>query len=330
MRYINNSEISTWQRCKRLYYYREVLKLEPIKAHVPFVRGTLIHALVEQWHKKPGDRIALFREYARLAAELRNTILPKNEDKKEELEKIIFSARYIMLEYIKQPSELVSPQTEVRVEMPLGDGLTFQGTVDAYGPLRGYPDTYAVYELKTKSSDKIDDVTERFRPQAVLYAEALAYQGVSISHIVREFIHTPTLRAPERLKNGSLSRAAITSTWALYAQTAREHELDPADYADMQEKLTYQPKHVLKTRINAGMILHFVDMVKHEAKNIDRETFFARSWSQDCSFCPFKDPCFLGLTGGDEEGCLSRNYQPVKPRYNSNEEILPTVAKIAS
>ena len=50
MRLISNSEVGTWLHCKRQYYYGFVADLEPKVESDPLTKGTLIHAILEQYY----------------------------------------------------------------------------------------------------------------------------------------------------------------------------------------------------------------------------------------------------------------------------------------
>lgn len=308
--HLSNSILSSWQRCKRLYYYREILNLEPKKKSSKLVRGTIIHKMKEDEfsNRDPWD---IFKD-TRVNFDWKSLEV---EDL-EKFKKMFLSIEYIMKDYFNTPKYFYAKKVEFPVEMKLSDNIIYKGQVDAFGSITGHPGTNAVYELKTKAKPKDTiDITERFRPQAILYAEALKREGEKITHVFREFIYCPTLSIPEVNKNGSMSKKNITCTWNLYRDTLRKNNLTEANYQDMKEKLTIKVKDKLSTRINDDITGHFVEMAIYEGTQISKTKEFPRSWSYMCMSCPFKEPCYLGLTGGDEKNYLLKNYKNREQYY---------------
>lgn len=50
MRLISNSEVGAWLHCERQYFYAHVANLEPKVESEPLSKGTLIHAILEQYY----------------------------------------------------------------------------------------------------------------------------------------------------------------------------------------------------------------------------------------------------------------------------------------
>lgn len=50
MRLISNSEVGSWLQCRRKYYWEYVLDLEPKVSSEAISKGTLIHAMLEQYY----------------------------------------------------------------------------------------------------------------------------------------------------------------------------------------------------------------------------------------------------------------------------------------
>lgn len=312
---ISNSKLKDWQRCKRLYFYRWKLNLEPKKKNINFIRGTLLHNIVE--HRFNGENPHLPIDVLR--HEINTTRDEDLLDKKEEIEGVIFTAELVLAELIKKPAPMGAIETEYKVECDVNRQVMFEGQVDAFGHIGD--GKIAVYELKSKARPGFDPVTERFRPQAVLYAEALNQMGHKVTHILREFIYTPKMNKPELTKKGAMSRANITCTWDFYKSELVRNNLNPEDYLEMKDKLNFKVSESIKTKINPSMTEAFMNMVAYEAKQMMKETKFVRTWNFNCTMCPFKDACFMGMMDPkSEKAILNMDFKPRKSHYANEKE----------
>lgn len=234
-----------------------------------------------------------------------------DEEDYKSMSSMIESVRYWMREYFKLKPLFLATRVEEYMELKTAD-FRFTGEADALGVME---DHQALYELKTKAKPGIDPVSERFRPQTLIYAWALERKGIEVTHIIREFIYTPTITLPSLTKKGAMSRANITCPWSLYKEKLEAAELDPNDYQEMEEKLAFTVRDKLVTRINHKVKEYFFTMLAYEAKQMEKEKMFPRCWSFDCNRCEFKDPCYMNLIGEDEDFMLRRDYRPKKSHY---------------
>lgn len=308
---ISHSAFANWQRCKRLYYYTEKLNLEPKKKALPLIRGTLMHALVEaEFPKQVFD----------LQAEILRIAFPKDDD----VETMLLSVWAAFEEWQLEPPLMDMTETEYYIEYKITHNIVFEGQVDGYGEtLRG---NKAVYELKTKQTrSNLDQISERFRPQAVLYAAALRAMGIPITHMVREFIYVPNVQLPVLIKNGTMSKANINCTWTLYRNELKKNKLDPRQYYDMKTKLSKKVREHLVTPVTDYMVDTFKASIVSEAYQILKEKMFPRSWAYDCSRCPFKEPCFLGLADPEgERETLDKFFQTRESHYAKDKKASST------
>lgn len=281
-----------------------------------FVRGHFIHRLIEARFNGEDTQAVYKKEVERV----RKEVVPKLEEKTEEIEKFLFTIGVVLEEYMKVPPAITEAVTEKYVEYQINRTTIFEGQVDAYGLTQN--SNLAVYEAKSKAKPGFDPVAERFRPQALLYAAALIELGIKVTHILREFIYTPTMSLPEMTKRGYMSRANITCTWDRYKAELIRHNLDPRDYEeDMKRKLAFEVRELLATKINTSMMLTFKEDIAYEAKHILTEKTFPRTWNYECVRCPFKDPCFMGLMDPKgERDILDRNYKTRKSHYDKDAQ----------
>lgn len=80
--------------------------------------------------------------------------------------------------------------------------------------------------------------SEDFNTQMMLYQHVLEEDlNLHIAGSITFQVSSSLPRTPSVTKSGAMSRAAIDTDWATYRQAVVDAGLDPADYADMQEKL---------------------------------------------------------------------------------------------
>lgn len=312
---INNSGFKDWQQCKRLYYYQQILNLEHArKKNIYFIRGHLYHDFVERALKRENA----WKFFNEKVTELQAMNMELQE--KKDLEDTIYTARVVLNEWQKYPLPLEPEATEMYIEHKIGeDGdidIIFEGKIDAYGKSQKL--RLGVYELKSKSSSNVEPITERFRPQAVLYAGILRRYDIGVDHLIREFIICPKMHKPQLKKNGQMSRANISCTWDYYRKELMAHGLNPSEYEDeMRPKLKFDPSFIMHTRLNQRMLDMFEALVIRVAKEIMREKEFPRSWGFGCARCPFKEPCFAGIMSEQDEASLLKNsYREKKSHYD--------------
>lgn len=128
-----------------------------------------------------------------------------------------------------------TPLIEYHLNCPLDATTNFTGIVDL------------VWEdLNTGTIDLVDfKVTSRFRQwdeyqldnQLPVYKAALGELGVKVDTLIYWQLRPAAPKQPSLNKDGSMSRANITSDWPTYSAALVAAGLDPADYSDMCAKL---------------------------------------------------------------------------------------------
>lgn len=169
--------------------------------------------------------------------------------------------------------------------------------------------------------------TGKLSSQLPLYIYAL-----TLDHALSEDVHAADtgivyqIRAelpahPKVNKDGSMSRAACATTWAVYRAALLECGLDPADYADMEAKLrgskffdpqiyTYSPE----TQRN-----FFAEFVR-AALVIQTVVARPRALGYACRMCEFADLCDAYVRGYDEDYVRATRYHSLLDELEETED----------
>lgn len=151
------------------------------------------------------------------------------------------------------------------------------------------------------------DEDEAFNIQNAVYAYACNKMGIEITGTMTwQHLNTPAAE-PQVLKNGSISRAKIKTTWEKYAECCRDHGQDPESYREeMQEKLAdiewwrstleYRNEPTIK-RIWGECVVPVAKMVK-AARGV-KAANFRSLYPWNCKTCQYQSICQAELRDHD-------------------------------
>lgn len=162
--------------------------------------------------------------------------------------------------------------------------------------------------------------------QNAVYAYACQKMGVDIAGTMTwQHINTPAAM-PTLLKNGTVSRAKIKTTWNVYREFCLANDLDPEDYREeMQEKLAdiewfratneYRNQETVE-RIWNQCVLPGARAIKAARKaNADN---FRSLYPWNCKMCQFQSLCQAELRGYDADYIRKNDF--VKRSYSSDNK----------
>lgn len=185
-------------------------------------------------------------------------------------------------------------------------------------------DTIRLVDYKVRRTFMPED-SERFNFQHAVYAYGLWQHGVEVQGTVTYEIRNDLPSKPKVNKNGSISRSATKTDWPTYLATILENGQDPAEYLDMQEKLSdykfTNPLHAYRTETELKNIWDTI--VIPTARSIARERIIFRGDNEhqpvrnlkwiNCQGCQFKDPCTQAISGDDVGPMLTSLFNEVQP-----------------
>ena len=159
------------------------------------------------------------------------------------------------------------------------------------------------------------DEDEAFNLQNAVYCMACQRMGIEITGTMTwQHINTPAAD-PATLKDGSLSRAKIKTTWRHYSDFCEKMGKDPSDYAEMEEKLKdiewFRPTYEYRNpetidRIWKTCVLPVASRIvkAHNKKAVNHPSLYP--WN--CKMCQYQSLCQAELRDYDVDAIREREY----------------------
>lgn len=127
MRFISNSEVSSWLTCTRKYYYEYVLNLEPRKFSDAISKGILIHAMLEQYYVNKSEGLSESECRAAAMEPIMEAAAKEGSDMME-----LAGVRDLVMGYFDfyddDKYEVLSVESKYKLE--LSDAFALVGTLD--------------------------------------------------------------------------------------------------------------------------------------------------------------------------------------------------------
>lgn len=299
---ISTSEMNTFLRCRRKYYYQYIEKLVPKRQPVPITKGTLIHNALEAYYKGE-DWTAPLRD---AEAEAKKNFF---EEELAEFQNIIADAYKVVRAYIHyartsgidQGIQILDVEKPFKVRLP--NGHIFEGRMDLI-----YRNEAGLWIRDHKTTGQIPKEGSRFIDvqTAMYYAAAKVIYKETPLGVEINYIKSSPPKEPKLTSKGTMSRESIDTDWVTYEAALRKAGLNPGDYLDMQEKLSGKiffktermprPVHLVKQIIKETCAV--ADEIAKVHSTPVEEQFFPRFIDRSCEWgCPYKDLCHAELIG---------------------------------
>jgi hypothetical protein len=153
--------------------------------------------------------------------------------------------------------------------------------------------------------------------QIGLYQYAALRLGYKVVGTIYNQLLARVPAEPKENKDKSLSRAAVYTDWKTYKKALEDLGLDPAEYAEMEQKLAgfkffqrnyiYRP--LVETRLFARDIERRIWDMRKSKKHIYRSESFII-----CGMCPYRELCLEDVKGGDVNYIIENDFEPKKRR----------------
>lgn len=212
------------------------------------------------------------------------------------------------------------PALELHFVVPCAGSKGLHGYIDAI--LRD-KETGFVWSTDYKFRKTLaPDEDEANNVQNAVYSWACYKMGINITGTMTwQHVNTPATE-PSILKNGSVSRAKIKTTWAAYRQFCLQHGIDPDPYEDeMREKLadiewcraTYEYRNMTTIRnIWETVVVPASRAVARAYKSKNNKHLYP--WN--CKMCQYQSLCQGELRGYDTDAIKLREYVVREKRDN--------------
>ena len=159
------------------------------------------------------------------------------------------------------------------------------------------------------------DEDEAFNIQNAVYTHACYKMGIQITGTMTwQHVNTPAAD-PAILKDGSLSRAKIKTTWRHYSDFCEKAGKDPKDYAEMEEKLAdiewfratyeYRNQPTIK-RIWDDCVVPVAYAIKSARSQKAKNHRSLYPWN--CKMCQYQSICQAELRDYDADAIRQREY----------------------
>ncbi len=319
------SQINTFQRCQYAWQLSYKEGLQPRIDNPKPQLGTAIHrgleagllgesvsAEVDVWadeamkYLKPEEEVVIFDQKV-LAKSIALRTLAS-----------FYDAGFEVMQGPKG-TPLEGPMIERELKVPLSLSFDsrlyhFKGYVDVVARERFSGHLWTI-DFKSRESFAPED-SEEYSLQMAVYQYMLLLLGVDTKGSIAWQTKSTVPREPKLNKGGkSMSRAAITTTWALYEAALKAAGLDPAEYGEMKEKLeevqwqrlsrAYRgPKEIAAIWEQIVTPVTIQILIANEAPGDRPRTLNAFN----CRGCQYKDLCMEGLRGGDTDFLREQRY----------------------
>lgn len=310
---LSQSKINAYRRCGHAYDLFVNQGLVPRVDRPAPALGTAVHFAMASALKGGSIRAAIERWHEESMADIHKKFEPTIEEAAQYLiikDLAIQLTERNLKKFVEEGWQVVShkgvPLIEYAFIHPLNIGhwKSFRGTLDLVAKDRsGMP---WLIDWKVRGSF-MQDATEEANLQMATYQYLLQLDGVEAAGSISWQISDDVPRPPEQIKNGKFSRAAIRTTWDVYAATVKNAGQNPDDYLDMRDKLSLVEWFRLSKAYRSAREVQAVwDEIiipsAHEMTEIvgQNSPSYVRNFHFiNCGICAYRDLCLEALRGGD-------------------------------
>lgn len=301
---ISNSKVNTWRKCHRAFHYKYVMKLRPRRKGMALRRGSIIHECIEAYDSGKSWRKPLRVFSKQFYEETFQEEILEHGDIPRMVEELMenYQALY-------EDDGLTYLGSEVHFELPLMPGVVIEGYLDALVE----DEKGSVWPKETKTYKKNPDYDFLLlNTQSALYTWAVQELGYTPRGTLWDIIRAKEPTVPQFLKDGSLSRKAIDSTPYTVEKAIRAAGLDPANYKDLLNKVSFENYfRRYPVRVNQAVVKGIMDDFKSTAKEIQKQghKLCDRNLGKGCAWCDYKAICQADLMGLDTEYIIKKQFE---------------------
>lgn len=211
-------------------------------------------------------------------------------------------------------SGVAVPALELHFAVPCSPAKALHGYIDAILKDKTTGFVWCTdYKFRKSLSPDEDEASNI---QNAVYAYACRKMGVEITGTMTwQHLNTPAAD-PQVLKNGTVSRAKIKTTWSHYEDFLIEHDQDPEDYEkEMIPKLAdiewFRATYEYRNEDTINKMWHdcIEPVTRAIQKSCNPRIIKPRNlYPWNCKMCQFKDLCQAELRGYDTQYILDNQY----------------------
>lgn len=311
---LSYSRIKTWKSNHYDHYCKYVRGLRPKGSQSALVRGSMVHACIEAYHNGKSWK----KTWKKLSDEFYENHF------KEEIESLgdIPQLAYVLLEnyfyyYEDSDDELETLENELHFVLPLYEDhdiiINIEGYIDS---LVKKPDG-KVFIRDYKTFSRMPEYSNlQFNFQSSIYIWAAEKLGYKIEGMEWDIIKPKMPTKPTLNKNGTLSKKAIDTTPLVAEQTLLELGLDPDDYEDFLDGLSFDNYfRRFFIRKNKAMVNAVMEDVIDSAIQIG---LYGETWKDmnlDAKYMSsYMDLWRTEVSGGDIKPIIKQKYETKEER----------------
>ncbi len=320
----SQSRIKDWRKCRRLHFYRWVLKIAPKRIKRPFMFGGIVHKMLDA-QANGEDPFAVL-----------NTISFDNQKlfaaERELYGEIVDDLGVIMREYFAfYPErdlrlEAISGQySEHEFKIDLGEDILFTGAIDAIG--RTPAGRRWLIDTKTFGKRLPDPQDRWINVQSTVYTRAMEILGFGkVDGTCWNYIKSKPPTKPQLLKSGrafSTNKKIITLP-QMVRNACKEHGFSVRSHDKLMAQAEasrgeYFQRYFtpLNKTVRASIFSGFVDSARDIRDNQLRDS--SMSLGRECKWCDYASICKAELTGADKDFIIEREYAPRKSHYKGEK-----------
>jgi len=321
---LSYSKIKNWRFCRMSYYYSNIERIEPKKKPRPLELGSAVHGMIEDYRlgKNWLDRLKGIKEtYDKLSL-----------DEKEHYGNIPLDSEKIVAGYLQHYKEEDKGLVYHLIEKELGPFELVEGVVFGVKPDGLAEDTMGrmlLVEMKTGKRLPPEDF-RLWNLQTLLYVWGVRQGGYKVDGVLWDHIRTKIPTEPRLLKDGTMSRRELDTTYETYYNALIKEGLNPDDYTGVLDLLKKRKAFYARYKlpVKESMMQHIMKDARITAAEIrDGLTHITRDVSQmKCPRCMYRPLCEAALLEGDEayvkahEFVAKRKQEEPKEKEEDEEE----------
>lgn len=309
---VSFSELSCFRRCHQKHNYRYIQQLQKKAKAIPLERGSILHKCLEGLYRtgewKPEWK-AYKKEFKKLFEEEREALgdIPK--------EVFRLMRGYCNCWKYDKHWDILGIETEFKCRLP-HSRVVLKGVIDLI-----IQDKVGIWPVEHKSHKILPNHDCRMMEvQSTLYYYVVSRKFDNVSGILFNYLRTKAPTEPQLLQSGELSKKKIDTDRATYLSAIKKHELDPKNYEDILERLSYKtffkrervsrPNALVEAVVREAILTgHLIEPFR-EGRLLPARTIISQcAW--DCEFQPL---CYAELHGHDTDYLINTMYQPREKR----------------
>lgn len=211
------------------------------------------------------------------------------------------------------------PLVEAKFAFPVSHWKGFTAVIDA---VARHKPTNRVWVIDNKFRKVLQsEEVEEMDTQLPIYQQGLWSLGIETVGTMTNQVLSKVPAQPKVNKDGSMSRARISTTWDVYRRALLENNLDPMDYLEMKDKLDvefFRQTYIYRNRQQVQAI--WDEVVQETCREMYNSPSHVRNLgSLGCRNCGIKDYCMEDLRGGDMEYILETMFMPRSLSHHQDE-----------